>query len=92
MTDTVTPEQVWRIEQRPHRRATAKEIEELQAAPDAPHVLFACECGCAWWSAKNIALSSKGHYNGLRSIFYHGDEPECQCSTDRLVCVVPVDA
>ncbi len=70
-----------------YRRATADEISALQEQSGAPHVWFKCECGTeTMWHAKNIALSSRGGYNGTRNIFPTGRE--CDCAPSRLYCVV----
>lgn len=79
----------WIIRGNAYRKANEDEIKALRAEPNAPHVMFACQCGHGGlWSAKNIALSSTGHYNGQRNIFYCGDIPECECPGDNIVCVV----
>lgn len=82
--------QTWNIDNQLYRAATKDEIAELQNLPGAPHVTFACNCGKTSWSAKNIALSSNGKYNGQRSIFFNGEYPECPCNSNDLVCVVPI--
>lgn len=72
------------------RLANAEEIAALQEEPGAPHVTFGCTCcGMVNWSAKNIALSESGRYNGARKIFV-SDWPrgECQCPPSALRCVV----
>lgn len=79
----------WQINDEIYRKATKEEIAELQNLPGAPHVTFACNCGKTHWTAKNIALSSNGGYNGQRNIFFDGEYPECKCPPTDLVCVVP---
>lgn len=75
--------------ERPHRLATAKEVEAAQALPGAPHVTFGCTgCGKAGWSAKNIALADNGGYDGSRSIFWHGTGRECDCPSHMIRMVV----
>lgn len=79
----------WNFRGNKYRAANSQEIKALQDQPGAPHVLFACsQCGCGTWSAKNIALSNSGGYNGSRNIFYNGDETECNCPPHKLVCIV----
>jgi len=71
------------------RVAVADEIAALQALEGAPHVTFGCtECGMVNWSAKNLALSGDGCYNGMRNICNLGDHFECDCASNLLRCVV----
>lgn len=69
------------------RAASADEIVAAQA--NGGHVFFGCECGHAAWMAKGIALSNSGRYTGTRSLFYQGDDPECDCPSSRLTMMVP---
>lgn len=80
-------EQTWTICGKLFSKANAERIKQLRDLPGAPHVMFACLCGKGHWTAKNIALSSDGGYNGTRNIFYNGDGPECSCSPSQLVCI-----
>ena len=69
------------------RWASPDEIAAAQA--DGRHVLTACKCGHPWlWMHKGLALGNDGSYNGARSIFYLGSEPECRCSPSMLRMVV----
>lgn len=72
------------------RRASADEIAALRALEGAPHVTFGCMgCGMVNWSAKNLALSSGGQYNGARNIFVMDWKAgECECPAHMLRCVV----
>lgn len=81
----------WIIKGKPHRPATEDEIKALQSLGGAPHVTFACMCGHGYWTAKNIALSNCGGYNGTRNIFYYGEGRECECPPCNLICVVVED-
>jgi hypothetical protein len=71
-----------------YRQATKEEIAEAQSWHGAPHVYFGCKCGCGFWTAKNLTLTSEGGYNCTRNIFYYGDEKECSCSYKDLVYIV----
>jgi hypothetical protein len=73
------------------RLATETEIQALRAEPGAPHVDFGCiGCGMVNWHAKNLAVSSGGHYNHARNIFVADwTRGECSCSPDALRVVVP---
>ena len=69
--------------------ATYDQVDVLRNEPGAPHVMFACiECGMAYWTAKNLALTPSGHYNGTRNIFFCGKGTECSCNPARLRCIV----
>lgn len=82
-------QQTWTIDGETFRAATQDEIKTLQDQSGAPHVMFACKCGHTYWTAKNIALSDSGGYNGARNIFYSGwPKPECACPPSNLVCIV----
>lgn len=73
-----------------HNIASPEQIKLLQDLPGSPHVTYGCnKCGCGTWSAKNLTLSDKGHFVSIRNIFYQGDTPECLCTPDNLVCIVP---
>ena len=65
------------------RRATQTEVDAARA--DRGHALFACKCGKVGWSAKAIAMSSDGEYNGARNIFwFNWTEPESSCPASDL--------
>jgi hypothetical protein len=72
-----------------YRKATPEETKAAQE--DGRHVTFICTCGHGTWSAKGLALNSKGQYTGARNLFY--DEwptPECKCPTEHLFHAVEV--
>lgn len=72
------------------RLATPAEI--ASARDSGHHVMIACtSCGDGLWSAKGLAISESGGYNGARNIFWHGAGKECSCDPSALRMVVNGD-